>query len=152
MMAQIYRNLNNASNKLTTDQHYLSLASHCDVNDISFQELNYDKLKSCMLFPKFIINFEIFVQNLVLEKSIPIQTKFRCLSYLLCVKVFFAKNNQEIHEFMKSCFDMSLFVKFCNQSRGNDKCNNEFSPLEIPIFQDRKNHLLKAILVLFQAQ
>ena len=63
---------------------------------------------------------------------------------------FFAKNVQQIEDAMKSCFDMALFVKFCNPSSENDQIDSEFSPLELPIFQDRENGLLKAILVLLQ--
>lgn len=152
MIAQIYSNTTNASNKLATDQHLLSLCSHCDANGISLAELDFDKLKLCVLFPNFAVNLEIFVQELIMDKLSPIQTKFRYLSYLLCVKNFSAKNNQEIEHNMKSCFDMALFVKFRNNSScENDQLNNEseFFPLELPIFRDEQHHLLKAILVLF---
>lgn len=150
MIAQIYCSIKNASNKLTTDQHILSLDSHCDVNGISLQELDFDKLKSFVLFPDFIVNLEIFVQNLIMDKLTSIQTKFRYISYLLCVKIFSAKNSREIEYTMKSCFDMSLFVKFCNNySHENNQPNNECFPLELPIFRDDPHQILRAMLVLF---
>lgn len=150
MIAQLYRDSNMPLSKFNSDQHFLSLSSHCDINGISFQELDYDKLKAFVLFPNFLFNLEIFLQNLISGKSGPVQTKLRYLSYLLCVKIFFAKNVQQIEDAMKSCFDMALFVKFCNPSSENDQIDSEFSPLELPIFQDRENDLLKAILVLLQ--
>ena len=151
MVAQIYSNTINLFNKLTTNQHFLSLGSHCDMNGMSLQELDYDRLKSLVFFPKFSISLEIFVQKLVSDKSASIQAKLRYLSYLLCVKIFSAINHHQIEEFTKSCFDAALYVKFSNSSRENDWCNNEFSPVELPIFQSEQNHLFKAIILLFSS-
>lgn len=151
MVAQLYQNTTSITNRLCTEQHFSSLTSHCDINGISFQELNYEKLKSFLFFPHFIDNLEIFIQKHILDKSVNIQSKFLYLCLLLCAKKFSSKSDLLIEESMKSCLDKVLFVKFCDNSIESNEVSIEFFK-GLSIFKKEQNNILKAIYLLISEQ
>lgn len=152
MVAQLAQSFQVCQGKKFTDQHFSAIHSHPDLIDYNnFQDLDYSKFNSLLLFPDFLPKFKQYTLELIKEKQTALNIKLRVVGYLTCASVFMAQDQNEFIKTLKNCFDLALYVRASNNSSVNEIESDIFDPREIPFFQKYDvNTLKKALLLLIE--
>lgn len=148
MIAHLAQLFEHISGNTMNEQLILALHSHRDINNVIIQDLDYDTLRHFVLFPNFALNYDEFIQKLVLERSVPLHLKLRYLAFLTSVKLFMAKDRNDINENLKYCFNLLLYVR--SSTHENDQSEHATDFLKLPIFHKTEDKILKAIKVLLE--